>query len=1292
MGSNTLDGLNKVFPIYNQDGTPFENLVIKKATVESIVMSLGDKIYGDVMYRNNSLAVTMNEYIELGGVHYVLVSPPTIVREATVADNSELKGMTKYSFVFYHPMYRLGNFPFSDIAINSEEEKYLSQNKTFSWVGNLFDFRDKLNANLANTEWLVVIDIPQYEQDGVTETQQWMKANELSDVLSFDKQFVSDALKTGYDKWKIPFTITSTNQTVSGVTKKFLITFGLPTQEIYDTDGVTPFVFQFGQGVGLKNNSRTPKNNKIITRLSGIGSDRNIPYGYPQIIWTGDQSWNYTINNDSTEVNSYPIYDGIVGGQKVRLIKHPFTRTTLMPTVYVDSVNKKVNPNATGYDPNTVIIDYHDADGTYPNPINLSAPSYDTHQFEDVYPRLGDAAIVGVTPFDETKFLSIEQFRVRIQEIISTSTNVKEADALNEIYDQIVEFEPVESCDSENGGSYTYEWEYHRHSYSDGYWYNIKYTSDHANFDINVYLGQTSPILDVDWDDSMNEDGEYNQSYFKIRLPRLSFDIYACASITEEMQISMRGGACIGCKFGIEVDWDDYKANFYRPDGTFDPVIHTQEGDGHVRDGNKYPDSSVGQIDVIVKKDIDTFGTLMPNTYQKPIAGDNFTILGISLPQSYITTAQTQLDEDIDEYILENNVHYYEYPLKFDEYFFATHTNILSQVKNNSIVRFLYNNVENALYIKQIIVKYGDGVLPKYDITLTDDVEVVLNPIGQVTDDVSRIRVQLNELQKFYGEDVVNQIAGKLSRLVDDICLGRITFQSGLDSVGSVFLSDEIRSKEYETGLYTGRGWRIDHLGNAEFESAKIRSYLAIVELIVNRMQAQEGDTLYSDNDQIDKVERITEGGATTYILSLKEKYDGYVTSQMYGNVLKGIINTLAAKQAGVSDYESEAVEVDGSNSYYVSWMRVVNTHSTKPSLGINQIEVVLYGDAQVPAQRNFAPCELMTIARWGCIDYSDPDDPDYEAVKASIIRRQRMFMISTTDGRVVKYTGVDSPILRNGNYGVSIGELPDFVKRYAKVQEVLSQVGEHTDWLYAQGVVVGNYIKVNVEGLPVPDVVDCGDWIDGNRTEPLTIQVWDAQRGQYVDHVLTFPIPSTEYDNPNSLYIGHGIYFNNKYNGLTQRYETHKVRHSNGTWLCLQNEPVISGGVATYNEPHWNSAYWRLTDGNGNYSIEFASSRGFSFRRGYVDTDITPHLYYGNVDITDDVDAEYWNWTRESESGKTLQDETWDAQHQHIKEVHLSNLDMPQTWSTRDKAIFTCIVTLNDGNTTIIVDNQIIS
>ena len=412
----------------------------------------------------------------------------------------------------------------------------------------------------------------------------------------------------------------------------------------------------------------------------------------------------------------------------------------------------------------------------------------------------------------------------------------------------------------------------------------------------------------------------------------------------------------------------------------------------------------------------------------------------------------------------------------------------------------------------------------------------------------------------------------------------------------------------------------------------------------------------------MDKVEKIIDetDGSVSYILSLKEKYDGYVTGQMYGNILKGIINTLAAKQAGISDESGTSVEVDGANKYYTSWARVIGTHNTNNSLGVNQIQVVLYGDDYVPAGRNFEPCELMTIARWGCVDYSDPDDPDYETIKASIIRRQRVFAISTTDGRVVKYNGVDAPILKNGNYGVTIGELPEFVKNYPDVRAILDQVGEHTDWLYAQGVVVGNYIKIDKEGLPVPVTVFCGEWENGAQIQTPT--------------------------------VGHGIYFYNEYNEQSQQYEIHEVRHNGGRWQCLQHQPVKSGGVLTYYEPKWDSPYWRLVDGNDNLTIEFVSSKGYSFRRGGVDTVITPHLFYGNVDITDEVAAEYWSWSRESESGKTTADETWDAQHQRQKTLHLTDSEMPSTWSFKDKAIFTCTVVLNDGKTTRIVDNQIIS
>ena len=175
----------------------------------------------------------------------------------------------------------------------------------------------------------------------------------------------------------------------------------------------------------------------------------------------------------------------------------------------------------------------------------------------------------------------------------------------------------------------------------------------------------------------------------------------------------------------------------------------------------------------------------MPNIYQQPATGDQFVILGISLPTSYITDAQERLDDDMKQYMLDNNVHYFDYPLKFDEYFLAQNTDILSQMKPNVVVQFKYNDETLALYIKQMTVKFGDKPLPEYNITLTDDVEIVLNPIGRVSDEVSNIKLLMGE-----GGGLSFDKADKryLRKDVDDTAVGLIRLIRGLQ-VGDRFVT-----------------------------------------------------------------------------------------------------------------------------------------------------------------------------------------------------------------------------------------------------------------------------------------------------------------------------------------------------------------------------------------------------------------------------------------------------------------------------------------------------------------------
>lgn len=896
------------------NGLPFHDLWLNKFVVDSTVMSLGDKITGDVYYPDNSLveeAESKRLYVTYDGIDYVVVNPPTIVREGLVKDNSDLRGMTKYTFEFYHPMYMLNNLPFSDVAVSSDETRYKSEDKTFSWMGYLGDFVAKLNKNLEHTKWVTVIDGVKID-----------KLTTLSEVLSFNNNTIGDALKTCYDTWEVPFVIDklqsgeyldANNNDYYTLGKRFVIIIGLPSNEIYanesDKTNDIPFIFNFGQGLGLLNNSRTPRNNKIITRLAGYGSEDNIPYGYPQIRWYGDQSWTNT-KNDPTDPTAYPIYEGIYGGQYVKLIQHPFTRHHLMPPVYVESLFNKISPYLErvlpsgtivanpDYDPDTTLVDYYDADDPshYPNVIDLDNPSYEIHEFEKIKPQLIDKELSAVEPYEEQTYISPTDFNeyldycIRKARFRSTSTIVHHFEWLKLTW----------SSGSSDVSDYRSDNEfYYGKVRNDSYFSYVSVSSDVESFEKKILTAANPPS---DWDDSMNDNGELNQSYFKLTLPVLDFDLYACAAITQEMTINMRSGACIGCQFQVQVDWDDYKANFYLNDGTFDPNPHTTSDDGHVRDITKYPDSSQTALTLIVAKDTSTFGIVMPNVYQQPARGDKFNILGISLPISYITNAQQRLEDDMKQFLLENNVYYYDYPLKPSEHFLYSNTYILAQIRNNTIFRFRYWGDILALYVKQITIKYGNSPLPQFAIELTDDVEIVLNQIGQVTDDVTRLRLQVTELQQYYDKSLINEVATKLSRTVDDVANGKITFAKGVQSDGNVTVGDFVNNTsgtritptaEVETGSIIlrnsitspsfvadpllGYGFAIYNeqdgqsvISKAEFDYLTIRRGMKVAVLEIAEYKSVNGGLVLSPaNGVIESVE--TSSDSPIYVIKLKE-------------------------------------------------------------------------------------------------------------------------------------------------------------------------------------------------------------------------------------------------------------------------------------------------------------------------------------------------------------------------------------------------------------------------------------
>lgn len=417
-----------------------------------------------------------------------------------------------------------------------------------------------------------------------------------------------------------------------------------------------------------------------------------------------------------------------------------------------------------------------------------------------------------------------------------------------------------------------------------------------------------------------------------------------------------------------------------------------------------------------------------------------------------------------------------------------------------------------------------------------------------------------------------------LSKLQDDIAKGHITFEQGA-SFG-----------EFVKGLYAGKGAAIDKDGNAEVESLRVRSYMEVMELIVNRLSALEGDQLLTEGDTIERVVLNDDG---TYDLYLKAKWDGYFTAQAEGNVLKGIYNTLA----------------EGSGNYYTSWMRVNTVNAA-----MNLINVSLYADEDVPGGQNFAPEEMMKIARWG---------------NQTDTTRQSCLYLSSTEGRIVKLTGVTKPIIDASNYGATFGTLPEFL------HELGLPINPDQDYMYARGLVVQDLIHVDYKGRPMVTIVDTGQWVSGKMYYFETI-------------------------NPDTGII-----------------ETHDAWHYGCKWRCMK--------TGTTQEPRWNSTDWAMVEGNPEFTVEFEPVNTV-FRVTNIDMTLQIVARIYNRDVTADILDEDVIWSRYSEDSegnvRLLSDNVWAHNHAGAgKSVHITTADIDWDGGALPKKIrFTATVTLRDG------------
>ena len=285
-----------------------------------------------------------------------------------------------------------------------------------------------------------------------------------------------------------------------------------------------------------------------------------------------------------------------------------------------------------------------------------------------------------------------------------------------------------------------------------------------------------------------------------------------------------------------------------------------------------------------------------------------------------------------------------------------------------------------------------------------------------------------------------------VSRLLDNTAKGTVTWEKVQKFLQGLTAEDLSQFKkgatfgEFIQGMLFGAGGRIDELGNAEFESITSRSSIIAKELIVNRQTAMESNFVFTESGMVESVTEIpaaTDGGNITYDLKLQKRWDNDFTAFKENDVVLASINTLAEN-----------------GKYYDMWLRVLSVNTVT-----NTITVVCYPDDECPSKKNYPPCELARLIRWG---------------NAVDEERQSCWYISSSEGLLVWLDHVTKPIIDKTNYSLAMGKLPDAL---SFLFQDFPTANKRDGAFYAKWMMAASFQQIDYQGNPIYTTRDRGVW-----------------------------------------------------------------------------------------------------------------------------------------------------------------------------------------------------------------------
>lgn len=380
--------------------------------------------------------------------------------------------------------------------------------------------------------------------------------------------------------------------------------------------------------------------------------------------------------------------------------------------------------------------------------------------------------------------------------------------------------------------------------------------------------------------DEIDEEGNYIHPYFFAKLRKFNgqknsaddkgFNLFDHALESGEMTISMTSGVCGACQWVIGVD-QETKQNLVQVDDN-GVLLRDKDGDvicgrkGAIAAQDKQQDTVNNEVWIALKKDNQTFHTIMPNATSnyKPSVGDTFVILHIHLPHSYILAAEKRLEDEIIRYMAENNDEKFNFSIDFSRIYLAENPDVLPQINENARIRIKYNGKEHLLYVSSFSYSMKDNApLPEIKVELNENLEIGSNAIQQavtqaesaIDNKIATIDVLALTSPYFHRKDVKDETP-ETQTFKAGVTIGTSN-EFGIDKDGIATLSN-IRTKNFSKGFEGAAVYEENGNTHIEADFINIRKKATFKEVEIQTTKHIGGKQLLTATTCVcDKVEEL---------------------------------------------------------------------------------------------------------------------------------------------------------------------------------------------------------------------------------------------------------------------------------------------------------------------------------------------------------------------------------------------------------------------------------------------------